>query len=169
MGGVLGREGDSRKREGHAWNTHSHRIQRPISWEPLKWMASRTSGKQVFLSLLLHSTFSPAPSTEPALTGSREHGLSVFPYSPPTDPEAASHRFLGTANIVWTPAKTGDVFWVTLCKHIYTICLWHLQVDTMIHYTYSSLKIEAWKILGSGELLGMGQCAEGEKVVGIFS
>lgn len=57
------------------WNTHSHRIQRPISWEPLKWMASRASGKQVFLSLLLHSAFSSAPALEPALTGSRGHGL----------------------------------------------------------------------------------------------
>lgn len=32
----------------------------------------------------------------------------------------------------------------------------------MIHYTYSSLKIEAWKILGPEESLGMGQDAEGE-------
>lgn len=32
----------------------------------------------------------------------------------------------------------------------------------MIHDTHGSLKIEAWKILGSGELLGMGQGAEGE-------
>lgn len=30
----------------------------------------------------------------------------------------------------------------------------------MIHYTYSVLKIEAWKILSSGNSLGMGQCAE---------
>lgn len=86
---------------------------------------------------------------------------SVFRYSPPTPPELASHRFLGTANTVWTPAKTGDVFWVTLCQHIYTICLWHLQVDIMIHYTYSILNIAAWKILSSREPLGMGQCAEG--------
>lgn len=38
-------------------------------------MTSRASGKQSFLSLLLHSTFSPAPALESAVTGSREHGL----------------------------------------------------------------------------------------------
>lgn len=50
------------------------------------------------------------PSIWTALTGNREHRLPVFRYSPPTDPEFASHRFLGTVNIVSTQAKTGDVF-----------------------------------------------------------
>ena len=110
----------------------------------------------------------PAPSVQRALTGSREHTASVFRHSPPTAPGVASHRFLGAANAVWTPAKTGDVFWVTLCKHIYTLCLWALQVHIMIHYTQSILNIEAWKILSSGESLGVGQYAEGEDNKNLF-
>ena len=94
--------------------------------------------------------------------------LSLFRHSPPTDPEVASHRFLGTANTVWTPAKTGDVFWVTLCKHIYTICLWHWQVDTMIHYSYCMLNIDSWKILSPGESQGTGHCAQGEGSGNLF-
>lgn len=97
-----------------------------------------------------------------------ENTAFSFPVFSSHSPELASHRFLGTANIVWTPAKTGDVFWVTLCQHIYTICLWHLQVDIMIHYTYSILNIATWKILSSGEPLGMGQCAEGADNKNLF-
>lgn len=38
----------------------------------------------------------------------------------------------------------------------------------MIHYTYSILNIAAWKILGSREPLGMGQCAEGADNKNLF-
>lgn len=38
----------------------------------------------------------------------------------------------------------------------------------MIHYTYSILKIEAWKILSPGESLGTGQYAEGEGSRNLF-
>lgn len=38
----------------------------------------------------------------------------------------------------------------------------------MIHYTYSELNIEAWKILSSGEPLAVGQCAEGEDNANLF-
>lgn len=38
----------------------------------------------------------------------------------------------------------------------------------MIHYTYSILNIATWKILSSGEPLGMGQCAEGADNKNLF-
>lgn len=133
-------------------------------------MASGANGKQAFLSLLSHLTVSRGPWHCADRLSRRATGnpLSFFRHSPPTDPEVASRRFLGTANTVWTPAKTGDVFWVTLCKHIYTICLWPWQVDTMIHYSYCMLNIDSWKILSPGESQGTGQCAQGEGSGNLF-
>lgn len=150
--------------------THSHRLQGPISWESLKWMALGANGKQAFLSLLSHLTISRGPWHCADRLARRATGnpLSLFRHSPPTDPEVASHRFLGTANTVWTPAKTGDVFWVPLYKHIYTICLWHWQVDTMIHYSYCILNIDSWKILSPGESQDTGQGAQGDGSGSLF-
>lgn len=60
--GVEKREGLPGRGKIMCETTHSQRIQRPISWESLKWMTSNVNGKQVFLSLL------PPPSPGPWCT-----------------------------------------------------------------------------------------------------
>lgn len=145
--GVQKRAGRSRKREEQGWSRPLPRIQRPLSWESLKWMASRANGKQVFPSLL-PARRCPRPFRRASSEGSGALA-SVFQYPPPAAPGAASHRFLGTVRTVWTPAKTGRVFWVTFFKRIYTVCLWPLQVDIMTHGTYSMLNIGAWETLSA--------------------